>query len=90
MAADESWARAARDARDALALLGVDTPDCLPDGPAPCGGTFAEHAAATLAAIKAVADHQLAHLGAPDLLTGTVYETTAGNLERDCGQPSCA
>jgi len=61
---DQAWAQAARDSRAALALLGrpID-PRCLPDETEPCGATFAMHAAAHLASIKAVCDHQLGHLG---------------------------
>ena len=84
--ADESWAELAGAARQALALLGYGTPDCLPGGAAPCGGTWAEHAAAGLAALKAVADHHLAHLAPPELMTSTVYEAVAATIECDCGQ----
>ena len=64
MATDESWAPVARDTREALRLLGRPIePKCLPDETDPCGGTFAIHAMAHLASIKAICDHQLGHLG---------------------------
>ena len=63
---DEAWAEVARNSREALALLGYSIgPRCLPDEPDACGGTWAQHAAAQLGVLKAVADHQLAHLGGP-------------------------
>jgi hypothetical protein len=62
---DEAWAEYARASRDALASLGYGiTPRCLPDEMAPCGASYAQHTTAHLATIKAVCDHQLAHLGA--------------------------
>lgn len=64
MATDESWAQIARDTREALATLGRPIePRCLPDESDPCGGTFATHAMAHFATIKAICDHQLGHLG---------------------------
>lgn len=66
MATDESWAPVARDTREALKHMGYPIePRCLPDEAEPCGGTFALHVAAHLATLKAIADHQLNHLG-PD------------------------
>jgi hypothetical protein len=61
---DKTWADVARDTRAALALLGhpID-PLCLPDEIGACGGTFSQHAAAHLATIVAIADHQIKHLG---------------------------
>lgn len=79
---DVRWAGIARITRQALGLLGYSIRDtCLPDEPDPCGAGFAAHAAAHLGAIKAVADHQLAHLGAG--LAGVasqVYDGTAVDL----------
>ena len=64
MADDGSWAPVARSSREALRLLGYDIGAfCLPDEPEACGGGFSTHAAAHLATLQAVADHQLAHLG---------------------------
>ena len=64
MAADESWAPIARATREALSWLGRPIqPKRLPGEPDPCGGTFAVHAMAHLATIKAICDHQLIHLG---------------------------
>lgn len=64
-AADASWAAVARDTREALRYLGHPIePMCLPGELQECGGSYAEHAAAQLATIIAIARHQLAHLGA--------------------------
>ena len=64
MADDETWAQVARDTREVLALLGRPVePGCLPDESDPCGASFALHAVAHFASIKAVCDHQLGHLG---------------------------
>jgi hypothetical protein len=71
---DEAWADYARASRDALASLGYATPRCLPDEPAPCGASYAQHTTAHLATIKAVCDHQLAHLGQPFIeMHGEIY-----------------
>lgn len=85
--ADEAWAEVARASRDALELLGRGLPRCLPGEPEACGGTFAQHACAHLATLKAVADHQLGHLG-PDCadMHGDVYRHERGELEAGCGQ----
>lgn len=75
MPADESWAPVARDTREALKLLGYPiVPRCLLDEPEACGASFTQHAAAHLATIKAIADHQLDHLG-PDFahIHGDIY-----------------
>ncbi|MGH3222570.1 MAG: hypothetical protein ACRDPY_28390 [Streptosporangiaceae bacterium] len=83
---DQNWAGLAHASRDALGLLGYGiTPRCLPDEPEACGGTFAEHVAAHLAALKAVADHHLTHLGAPAGMLADVYEHTTADLEHDGG-----
>jgi hypothetical protein len=79
---DESWADVARASRTALDHLGYGIePKCLPDEPGACGGSFAEHTAAHLAAIKAVCDHQLAHLGAPAEMIDDVYQHTLAELD---------
>ena len=83
---DQNWADLARASRDALGLLGYGIePRCLPDEPEACGGTYAEHVAAHLAALKAVADHHLSHLGAPAAMADDVYEHTAADLEHAGG-----
>jgi hypothetical protein len=87
MSRDADWAPLARASRAALARLGyVTEPRCLPGEPGAgqCGYTFAEHAAAYLAALKAAADHHLAHLDAPAGLLEYVYAETAAELE--CGR----
>lgn len=61
---DSTWAPLAHSTREALALLGYDIlPRCLPDEPAACGGTFAQHTAAHLATMRAVVEHHVTHLG---------------------------
>jgi hypothetical protein len=80
---DEDWAEYARATREALRLLGRPIePRCLPDEAEPCGASFALHAAAHLATIKAIADHQFTHLG-PDFgrVHGDVYWNTRHELE---------
>ncbi|HLM89268.1 MAG TPA: hypothetical protein VK284_09600 [Streptosporangiaceae bacterium] len=82
----EAWAAVARASRDALALLGyVVGPRCLPDEAEPCGGSFALHACANLAALKAVADYQLMHLG-PGMNPVQIYLEVRGELETECGR----
>jgi hypothetical protein len=84
---DEKWAGVARASRDALALLGyVVGPRCLPGEADPCGASFTLHACANLAAIKAVADHQLTHLG-PQMgpVHGDIYLDVRSELEAGCG-----
>jgi hypothetical protein len=83
---DETWAQVARDSRDALALLGFPiTGRCLPDEAEPCGATWAQHAAAQLATLRAVVDHQLEHVGLPGV-AGEVYRHEAAELEAECWQ----
>jgi hypothetical protein len=84
---DEAWAEVARASRDALQLLGRGiTPRCLPDEPSPCGGSFAMHACAHLAALKAVADHELEHLGtAMTVISGEIYRHELEDLQEGCG-----
>lgn len=79
---DESWAPVARSTREALALLGYRiTARCLPDEPGHCGGGYAQHAAAHLASIKAIVDHQLQHLGAPEGMVAKIYDKIVAELE---------
>lgn len=83
---DESWAEVARDTRTALELFGrAIATRCLPGEPDFCGGTFAQHAAAHLGALKACADHQLSHAG-PDLagMALEVYRRELAELEAGC------
>jgi hypothetical protein len=83
--ADLIWRDLARASRDALAELGYHLgPQCLPDEPEACGGTFAEHSIAHLASIKAVADHHLLHLGPPVNMISSIYMNIAGEV--DCGK----
>lgn len=64
---NETWADVARNTREAMALPGRPvTPRCLPGEAEPCGASFEQHALAHLATIRAICDHQLEHLGAPD------------------------
>ncbi len=79
---DESWAPLARSTREALRLLGYGIePRCLPGEAEACGGTFTEHAAAQLAALRAVTDHHAAHLG-PEWfeLLGAVYAKASAEV----------
>ena len=83
--ADSDWAAVAKSTRTALAHLGYPIMSrCLPDED-PCGGSWAEHAAAHLATIQAVADHQLGHLQPPGELVEAVYRPVAAELERRDG-----
>lgn len=71
----------ARSTREALALLGMNiAARCLPDEPDHCGGSYAQHAAAHLASIRAVVDHQLQHLGAPEGMVTKIYDKVAAEL----------
>lgn len=78
---DESWAPVARSTREAMVLLGYRiTTRCLPDEPEPCGGNYAQHAAAHLASIRALVDHQLQHLGAPQGVVTEIYDRITAEL----------
>lgn len=83
---DEAWADVARASRDALALLGCPIGTrCLPGEPEHCGGTFAQHAAAHLAALEAVAEHQFMHLGPRwNAMIAQIYGTALAELEGGC------
>lgn len=87
---DQQWAGMARATRAALHQLGWGTPYCLPDEPEACGGSYAEHTAAHLAALKAVADHHLAHLAPRAQLVDEIYLRTGAELHgrSDCQLPS--
>lgn len=84
---DDRWKGLAENSRQALNLLGyLVEPQCMPGEDNPCGGTFAQHFAANLAALKAVADHHLAHMGpafvAP--IYGDAYRAVEASLTADC------
>jgi hypothetical protein len=77
------WEQVARNSRQALALLGYPiASNCLPGEAEPCGGTFAEHAMAHLATLKAVCDHQLDHLDHPE--AGRIHESERSKLAINC------
>jgi hypothetical protein len=60
---DRAWKSLAENSREALALLGYPiTPRCLPGETEPCGGSYADHAAAHLITLLAVAEHHLTHV----------------------------
>jgi hypothetical protein len=85
---DECWAEVARDTREALALVGRGTTArCLPGEPdhGGCGRTFAEHAGAHLAALKAAVDHELSHLGMPADHVSCIYRHELAQIEEGCG-----
>lgn len=60
---DANWKPLAERTRQALDLLGYSVPRCLPGEPDACGGDFAHHSLAHLAALRAVVEHRIAHLG---------------------------
>lgn len=81
---DTVWAPVARDSREAMRLLGwTITVQCLPDEPTPCGARFCDHAGAHLAVIRAIADHQLSHLGMPEEMIDVIYHDTQAKLRAD-------
>jgi fructose-bisphosphate aldolase class 1 len=83
---DDQWRQLAEASREALILLGHDVPNCLPGEAGACGGRYAEHAGAQLAALKAVADHHLAHLGSfPRHMEQKIRAMTLADLEANCG-----
>jgi hypothetical protein len=79
---DTTWAPLAVSTRQALLLLDYDIfPDCLPGELHPCGGSFAEHAAAHLAALRAVVEHRITHLGADaQPMVEQIYTATLAGL----------
>ena len=82
---DQQWKPLAVSSREALSQLGYTVGVCcLPDELDPCGGSFAEHTVAHLAALMAVADHHLAHLGAPAEMIDDIYRRTA--VAVDCSE----
>jgi hypothetical protein len=58
-----TWRALAERTRGALELLDYGVPRCLPGEPEACGGDDAHHALANLAALRAVVDYKIAHLG---------------------------
>lgn len=81
---EQAWAEVARGARRALVEVGYhDVPECLPDEAHACGGTAGQHALAYFATLKAIADHQLDHLGAHPGVVADIYLTAKTELETD-------
>ena len=84
---DQIWAPVARSARSVLETLGfaID-PKCLPGEAEPCGGTFAQHCVAYFAAISAVSDHQMEHLGIgpQDPHASEIYERSLKVIRDGC------
>jgi hypothetical protein len=58
-----AWKPLAERTREALELLGYGVPRCLPGEPEACGGDYAHHSLAHLAALKAVVEQRITHLG---------------------------
>lgn len=84
--ADKDWMHTAIATRDALEAMGyVIMLKCLPGEPDFCGANFAEHTAEHLAAIKAVADHQLGHMRPPIGLVETTYQAVTYDLRSHFG-----
>lgn len=84
-----AWRPLAERTRQALGLLDYDVPRCLPHEPGACGGDYAHHALANLAALKAVVEHRIAHLGpGSDALVGEVHAGVSAQLaaEDPCDQ----
>jgi len=82
---DESWAPVAAGSREALRQLGYDIgPACLPGEPESCGATYAEHAAAQLSAVIAVAEHHLAHMGLLAQMKEDVVARVSARLAETC------
>ena len=81
------WKPIAERTREALGLLGWEVPACLPGEPLACGGDFAEHTLGHLAALKAVVEDRIAHLGdgsAP--MVEEIYTSTLATLRTE---PPC-
>jgi ABC-type iron transport system FetAB ATPase subunit len=67
-APNTTWEDVARNARQALELLGFPLDHCMPGedfGPDGCGRSVDEHAVAYLVSLQELAGHQLQHLGPP-------------------------
>lgn len=81
------WAEVARASREALALMNYSiSTRCLPDEEKPCGGDFAQHALAHMAALTAVIDHQMTHLNAPQGMFTDIYDHIFQELQHNCGR----
>ena len=81
------WKPLAERSREAFALLGWTIPPCLPGEPEACGGDFAQHTLGNLAALKAVVEDRIAHLGegsAP--MVEEIYASTLAELR---AEPPC-
>jgi hypothetical protein len=88
--ADASWRPVAERTRLALQYLNFSIEGaCLPGEADACGGTFAQHAMAHLATLRAVVDDQISHLGtAAGPHVETIYQETRRKLSADwCGNP---
>lgn len=84
-AVEHQWAEAARGARRALAEVGYPAPPaCMPDEAEPCGGTAQHHALAYFVTLRAVADHQLDHLGAHPGVVADIQLTAEAELRANC------
>jgi hypothetical protein len=78
---DLTWKPLAESTRQALDLLGYPLPACLPDEPEPCGGSFAEHTLAHLAALRAVVEYRITHLHLDDAsLLEQIHDETLAKL----------
>jgi hypothetical protein len=84
------WAQVARNARQALTLLGYPVPECMPDEPDAYGGSVIEHAASYFTAIVVIADHQLTHVDAPPKLTATVAADVRRKIIDGCQLSNCS
>lgn len=86
---DLSWREVAEHTRRAAGLLGypIKSP-CLPHEAEPCGAGYGMHAAAHLAVIKAAADHQLEHLGMPEVAQEIYDHTRAELAHHENGGPA--
>ena len=87
---ERAWRDVAVNVRQALALLNYPVPDCLPGEPAACTGTCEQHAISYLAALQAVVEQKIKHLGqqaAP--MVDEIYHATLAQLiaEDSCRNP---
>jgi len=87
---ERAWRDLAMNVRQALALLNYPVPECMPGEPAACTGTCSEHAISYLAALQAVVERKIVHLGrqvAP--MVDDIYYATQAELiaEDSCRNP---
>ena len=81
MPVDLEWKPLAESTRQALSLLNYEVPACLPGEPEACGGSFASHTLAHLAALRAVVEHRIAHLGeGSQPMVEDIYASTLATL----------